>query len=106
MDKLNEIASLKSFKSEPVPEESSTSEPSKRGIYRDHLRKSRVKLLPISNTCYTIVRERSEDFCQSECDENTDKHNSEQYVREDADKEGSGSHVPGSNIFRDVISSL
>lgn len=105
MDKLNEIASLKSFKPESVPE-NSTSEHSKGGLYRDHLRKSRVKLLPVSNTCYTIVRERSEDFCQGECGENTEVWNRGGQVPEDADKEGSGGQVPSSNAFRDVISSL
>ncbi|KAJ1611910.1 hypothetical protein OJ253_701 [Cryptosporidium canis] len=104
LNKLNEIVSLKSFKSESTLDNNTPLGPKRAGLYRDNLRKSRVKLLPISNTCYTIVRERTEDFCLREGDENMET-NSRQ-TREDVDREQSKIQATDSSVFKDVISSL
>ncbi|KAF7456086.1 hypothetical protein HWI79_3342 [Cryptosporidium felis] len=52
LDRLNEIANLRSLGSEPKDAD---------GLYTNQLKKSRVKLLPISNSCYTIIREKLQD---------------------------------------------
>ncbi|KAK9173381.1 hypothetical protein cmbei_300760 [Cryptosporidium meleagridis] len=103
--KLNEIVSMKSFKPESMSVNSS-SESKNVGLYKDHLKKSRVKLLPISNTCYTIIREKTEDFFPNECDENIDNHNSNEQIQDNVNKNTLENQMLDSNIIRDVISSL
>ncbi|KAH8585094.1 uncharacterized protein ELE39_003485 [Cryptosporidium sp. chipmunk genotype I] len=105
LKKLSEIVSLKSFKPESVLENSSP-ESKNGGLYKDYLKKSRVKLLPISNTCYTIIREKAEDFCQSECDKNIENHNFGGKIREDMNKDTLENQMLDSNVVKDVISSL
>lgn len=86
--------------------ENSQSELKNNGLYKDHLKKSRVKLLPISNTCYTIIREKSEDFCQSGCDENMENNNYNGQIQREMNKDTLENQILDSNIVRDVISSL
>ncbi|OII70744.1 uncharacterized protein cubi_00889 [Cryptosporidium ubiquitum] len=105
LNKLSEIVSLKSFKSESMLE-SSSPELKNVGLYKDHLKKSRVKLLPISNTCYTIIREKTEDFCQSECDEKMENNNYNEQIQRDKNKDTLKNQILDSNVVRDIISSL